>query len=72
VPLESEVLGVLQPGQHGSTFGGNPLACAIARTALRVLVEEGMITNAERQGARFCRSLRASRARRCARCGAAA
>jgi len=49
----SEVLGVLKPGQHGSTFGGNPLACAIARTALRVLVEEGMIENAARQGARF-------------------
>ena len=48
----SEVLGVLKPGQHGSTFGGNPLACAIARTALKVLVEEGMIANAERQGAR--------------------
>jgi ornithine--oxo-acid transaminase len=53
----SEVLGVLQPGQHGSTFGGNPLACAIARTALRVLVEEGMIANAERQGARFLSQL---------------
>src|SRR5207237_3045232 len=37
------VLGTLKPGQHGSTFGGNPLACAIARAALRVLVEEGMI-----------------------------
>ena len=49
----SEVLGVLKPGQHGSTFGGNPLACAIARTALKVLVEEDMIGNAERQGARF-------------------
>lgn len=49
----SEVLGVLQPGQHGSTFGGNPLACAIARMALKVLVEEGMIENAERQGAYF-------------------
>ena len=53
----SEVLGVLQPGQHGSTFGGNPLACAIARTALKVLVEEGMIANAERQGARFLSQL---------------
>ena len=49
----SEVLGVLKPGQHGSTFGGNPLACAIARMALKVLIEEDMIGNAERQGARF-------------------
>jgi ornithine--oxo-acid transaminase len=54
----SAVLGVLKPGQHGSTFGGNPLACAIARTALNVLVEEGMIPNAERQGARFLAHLR--------------
>jgi len=49
----SEVLGVLQPGQHGSTFGGNPLACAVARMALKVLIEEGMIENAARQGAHF-------------------
>jgi ornithine--oxo-acid transaminase len=49
----SEVLGVLRPGEHGSTFGGNPLACAIARAALKVLVEEGMIENAEKMGARF-------------------
>jgi ornithine--oxo-acid transaminase len=41
-----EVLGVFQPGDHGSTFGGNPLACAVARMALKVLVEEGMIENA--------------------------
>ncbi|RPI32601.1 MAG: aminotransferase class III-fold pyridoxal phosphate-dependent enzyme, partial [Actinomycetota bacterium] len=46
----SEVLGVLKPGQHGSTFGGTPLACAIAHAELRVLVEEDMIGNAERQG----------------------
>ncbi len=49
----SDVLGVLRPGQHGSTFGGNPLACAVARTALKVLVEEGMIENSEAQGAYF-------------------
>ncbi|AOF90205.1 ornithine--oxo-acid transaminase [Sinorhizobium sp. RAC02] len=49
----SEVLGVLKPGQHGSTFGGNPLACAIARAALKVLVEEDMIGNSERMGDRF-------------------
>jgi ornithine--oxo-acid transaminase len=53
----NEVLGVLKPGEHGSTFGGNPLACAIARAALRVLVEEGMIENAARQGDRLKASL---------------
>jgi ornithine--oxo-acid transaminase len=53
----NEVLGTLKPGQHGSTFGGNPLACAVARAALRVLTEEGMIENAAAQGARFLAGL---------------
>ena len=35
-----DVLGLFQPGDHGSTFGGSPLACAIARAALSVIVEE--------------------------------
>ena len=46
----TEVLGVLKPGEHGSTFGGNPLACAVARAALKVLIDEDMIGNAARQG----------------------
>ncbi|WP_337185720.1 ornithine--oxo-acid transaminase [Phenylobacterium sp.] len=49
----SEVMSVLHPGEHGSTFGGNPLACAVARAALKALVEEGMIENAARVGARL-------------------
>ncbi|QQN66175.1 ornithine--oxo-acid transaminase [Bradyrhizobium diazoefficiens] len=58
----NDVLGTLRPGQHGSTFGGNPLACAVARAALRVLVEEGMIENAAKQGARFLEGLKDIRA----------
>ncbi|MHA1524807.1 MAG: ornithine--oxo-acid transaminase [Alphaproteobacteria bacterium] len=58
----TQVLGVLQPGQHGSTFGGNPLACAIGRAALRVLTEEGMIENSATQGDYFLRELKAIRA----------
>ena len=49
----SEVLGVFMPGDHGSTFGGNPLACAVARTAIKVLVEEGLIDNAAEVGRYF-------------------
>jgi ornithine--oxo-acid transaminase len=53
-----EVMDVLQPGEHGSTFGGNPLACAIARTAIRVLVDEKMIENASEMGDYFLAGLK--------------
>ena len=43
----------IRPGEHGSTYGGNPLACAVAIKSLEVLVEEQMIENAERQGELF-------------------
>jgi len=51
------VLGVFHPGDHGSTYGGNPLGCAVARTALKVLVEEGMIDNAALLGTYFMEQL---------------
>ena len=53
----AEVMGVFMPGDHGSTFGGNPLACAVARSALRALVEEGMIENAREMGEYFLERL---------------
>ncbi|MCG6972905.1 MAG: ornithine--oxo-acid transaminase [Desulfobacterales bacterium] len=53
-----EVLGVFMPGDHGSTFGGNPLACAVARTALKVLIQENMIENAQKMGDYFLSQLK--------------
>ena len=55
----TEILGVFQPGDHGSTFSGNPLGCAVAQTALDVLVEEGMIENSAKLGVYFREKLRA-------------
>ncbi len=46
-----EILGVFHPGDHGSTFGGNPLACAVARAALRVLVDENLVARSAQLGA---------------------
>jgi ornithine--oxo-acid transaminase len=54
----TEILGVFQPGDHGSTYSGNPLGCAVAQTALDVLVEEGMIENSAKLGAYFQERLR--------------
>ncbi len=48
-----EILGVYKPGDHGSTFGGNPLGCAVARTALRVLSEEKMVERSAELGTYF-------------------
>jgi ornithine--oxo-acid transaminase len=48
---DDSVMGVFDPGSHGSTFGGNPLACAVAEAALDVLVDEGLIEHAQQLGA---------------------
>ena len=53
------VLGVFKPGDHGSTFGGNPLGCAVARMAMKVLVEEGLVENSARMGEYLMAGLRA-------------
>ncbi|TQN30968.1 ornithine--oxo-acid transaminase [Haloactinospora alba] len=50
VAADEDVLGVIHPGQHGSTFGGNPLACAVGRTVVRMLREGPYLSNARRLG----------------------
>jgi ornithine--oxo-acid transaminase len=61
VLASKEILEVFQPGDHGSTFGGNPLACAVARAALRVLVEEKLTERSAELGDYFLRLLRTLR-----------
>jgi ornithine--oxo-acid transaminase len=54
-----EVLGVFGPGSHGSTFGGNPLGCAVARTALQVMRDERLVERSAENGAWLLEALRA-------------
>ncbi len=57
VLTSDEVMLTIRPGQHGSTFGGNPLACAVAMEALKVVEEEDLAGNAERLGQVFRRRM---------------
>jgi ornithine--oxo-acid transaminase len=53
VLADRSIMGLFQPGEHGSTFGGNPVAAAVARAAIRVLIEENLIENSQNVGEYF-------------------
>ncbi|MEY3052909.1 MAG: hypothetical protein RLY31_2694 [Bacteroidota bacterium] len=57
VLADDEVMLTIRPGEHGSTFGGNPLACAVATEALRIVEDEGLAANATRLGELFRRRM---------------
>ena len=59
IVADDEVMGVFHPGDHGSTYGGNPVGAAVARKALEVLVDEGMVEASARLGEHLIERLRA-------------
>ncbi|MFP4483141.1 MAG: ornithine--oxo-acid transaminase, partial [Thermovirgaceae bacterium] len=58
ISADKDILGVFEPGSHGSTFGGNPLACAVATAAIDVLIEENMSERAAELGNYFMSGIR--------------
>lgn len=63
VLAKRDILGVFTPGDHGSTFGGNPLACAVARAAIEALQKENMVENAREIGGYLLNRLSAIKSR---------
>ena len=59
VLADDEIMMTIKPGEHGSTYGGNPLACAVAMESLKVLVEENLAENAQKMGQLFRDGLKA-------------
>ncbi len=57
VLADTEIMGLFQPGEHGSTFGGNPLGAAVARAALQVIKDEDLVNRAEELGEYFMKEL---------------
>ena len=60
---QRDVLGLFKPREHGSTFGANPLACAVARESLHVIQDEGLIENSTKQGKYFLEKLKTIKSR---------
>lgn len=60
---DDAIMGVFQPGEHGSTYGGNPMAAAVGRAALRVLVDERMVENSAEMGEYFLGRLKTIRSK---------
>lgn len=58
IACDQEVMNLFQPGSHGSTFGGNPLACAVATTAIDILIEEQLSDRSRKLGEYFIQQLR--------------
>jgi ornithine--oxo-acid transaminase len=64
IAANEQILGVFEPGSHGSTFGGNPLGCAVAAAAIDVIVKEKLSEKAEELGAYFREQLQAMKSDR--------
>ena len=63
VLCSDEIMLTIKPGEHGSTFGGNPMACAVANEAIDILEDEDLIGNAEKRGGQLMKFLQTLQAK---------